>query len=89
MITVLLAGLVGLLLGTLVAHRLFYAVATATSRRALDELQGTLDGLESVYSIKVATFEAQRELTMLSAHPSADLADPPDVHVPRARGAEG
>jgi hypothetical protein len=67
MITVLAAMLLGVLLGALLAYRVFYAAATATSRRALQQLQGTLDGLESAYSIKVATFEAQRELAVLSA----------------------
>jgi hypothetical protein len=81
MITVLLALLVGLLIGALLAHRLFYAAATGTSRRALDQLQGTLDGLESAYSIKVATFEAQRELSTLSALPG-ERRTAPTVHLP-------
>ena len=82
MITVLLALAVGLLLGTLLAHRLFYAATTATSRRALDQLQGTLDGLESVYSIKVATFEAQRELAVLATLPG-ERPELSDLHLPR------
>jgi hypothetical protein len=82
MITVLLALAVGLLLGALLAHRLFYAAATTTSRRALDQLQGTLDGLESAYSIKVATFEAQRELTTLSALSNRDHPHRLTVHLP-------
>jgi hypothetical protein len=84
MITVMLALVVGLLVGGLAAHRLFYATATATSRRALDELQGTLNGLESVYAIQVATFEAQRELTLLGGL-SGDRAVEPAVHLPQSR----
>jgi hypothetical protein len=83
MITLLLALVVGLLLGALLAHRLFYAAATATSRRALDQLQGTLDGLESAYSMKVATFEAQCELTTLSALSGRDHQHLLTVHLPR------
>jgi len=47
MITVLLALLVGLLVGALLAHRLLYAAEAGTSRRAMDHLQGNLDGMES------------------------------------------
>ncbi len=86
MIIVMLALLVGSLLGAMLARRLFYRAATATSRQALDELQGTLDGLESVYSIKVATYEAQRELAMLSGLPGPPGGDSPrrlTVHLPR------
>jgi hypothetical protein len=89
MIAVLLALVLGLLLGGLLAHRLFYAAATATSRRALDQLQGTLDGLESAYSIKVATFEAQRELTTLTTLAGRDHPHRLTVHLPRREHQDG
>jgi uncharacterized membrane-anchored protein YhcB (DUF1043 family) len=62
----LLVLVVGVLVGALAAYRVFHAGTLSSSRRALRELQSTLDGLESAYSMKVATFEAQRDLAMLS-----------------------
>ena len=65
-IVMLLALVVGVLAGALATYRVFHAGTLSSSRRALRELQSTLDGLESSYSMKVATFEAQRDLAMLS-----------------------
>ena len=81
MIPVVLALVVGLLAGALLAYRFYDAAAVACSRRALQQLQGTLDGLETLYSIKVASYEAHRELSTISTL-SADHPTPGVVHLP-------
>jgi hypothetical protein len=86
-ITAVVTLVLGLLLGTLVAYRLFLSAATATSRRTLAQLQDTLEGLESAYRIEVAMLDARREIAGLPSLPSMPSLPAHEaraaVHVPR------
>ncbi len=80
MILVIVALLLGVVVGVVVAYRAFVSATAASSRRALAQLQDTLDGLESAYRIEVATLDARRELAGLSQLPVMESR--PQVHLP-------
>lgn len=61
MIVIVIVLLVGVLCGAALAERLFHAGVTTASRRALEQLQSTLDGLEAAYSMQAARLAAQAD----------------------------
>jgi hypothetical protein len=75
MLVILLVLGVGMVLGAVLADRLFHAGATSASRRALERLEYTLDGLETAYSLKAARLGAQHELADLSGLLAQDFDD--------------
>jgi hypothetical protein len=84
MIVIVLVLVVGMLFGAVLADRFFQAGATTASRRALEQLECTLDGLESAYAMKAALLEARRGLAGTVWLP-ADRVDLDDmvVHLPQ------
>jgi hypothetical protein len=60
-IVIVIVLLVGMLCGAALADRLFHAGVTTASRRALAQLQYTLDGLEAAYSMQAARLSAQAD----------------------------
>jgi hypothetical protein len=62
MIVIVLVLVVGMLFGAVLADRVFQSGVTSASRRALEQLEGTLGGLETAYSMKAAWLAAQRDL---------------------------
>jgi hypothetical protein len=84
MIVILLVLVVGMLLGAVLTDRVFSSGATSASRRALERLEYTLDGLETAYSMKAARLEAQRGTASrpgLAATGTGDL-DERFLHLP-------
>jgi hypothetical protein len=85
MIVIVLVLVVGMLFGAVLADRLFQSGATSASRRALERLEYTLDGLETAYSMKAARLEAQRDLALrpgLAANGAGDI-DERVLHLPQ------
>ncbi|MEN3362051.1 MAG: hypothetical protein V7637_6033 [Mycobacteriales bacterium] len=62
MIVILLVLVVGMLCGAVLADRVFQSGATSASRRALERLEYTLDGLQTAYSMRAARLDAQRDM---------------------------
>jgi hypothetical protein len=63
MIVILLVLVVGMLCGAALADRVFQSGATSASRRALEQLEYTLDGLQTAYSMRAARLAAQGDPT--------------------------
>lgn len=61
--TALLLVLVVLAVVGVAGGVLLLAVGAAGARRGPDELQRTLDGLQTAYQTRIATLEAQREIS--------------------------
>lgn len=59
---VVLALLAGLLIGATLARHVVHRQITGESRRAIRQLQATLDALESVHGMTLATLQAQQDL---------------------------
>jgi len=53
----------GALVGTLVSYQIIQAGLTSAARHNVEELRLTLDGLEATHAMRIATLEAERELT--------------------------
>ena len=85
MIVILLVLVVGMIFGAVMADRVFQSGATSASRRALERLEYTLDGLESAYSMRAARLAGQRDLAArrgLAGTESGDL-DEHVLHLPQ------
>ncbi|HVQ94353.1 MAG TPA: hypothetical protein VMU51_25165 [Mycobacteriales bacterium] len=78
MIVILLVLVVGMLCGAALADRFFHSGATSASRRALERLEYTLDGLQAAYTMRTARLAADRDLAGrdgLAGTESGDLDD--------------
>jgi hypothetical protein len=87
MIVIVLVLVVGMLFGGVLADRMFQSGASTASRRALDQLEYTLGGLETAYSMKAAWLTAQREVASqpgLTGDGAGDL-DERVLHLPQRR----
>jgi hypothetical protein len=85
MIVIMLVLVVGMLFGAVLADRIFHAGATSASRRALAQLEYTLGGLETAYSMKAASLHARHGLAARVEQPTSPTDEfvEPRVHLPR------
>ena len=68
---VVFALALGLVAGGILSHRLFSLALTVSSRRAVEQLRATLDGLEAAHAMRRAMLEHETEIARRFPVPEA------------------